>query len=334
MKTGVLLINLGTPDQPTTAAVRRYLREFLMDGRVIDLPWLARAVLVNAIIVPFRASKSARAYRTIWTDQGSPLLVNSKGLQNKLAHRLGEGYAVVLAMRYGSPNIALAMSQLQDCTKIIVIPVFPQYASAANGSAIQACLNLISRQWNVPSIQLIHQFYNNPGFIKAYAEVIARHRQSDDFLLMSYHGLPERHIHKSHCKAACDLQSACPVVSDNNAFCYRAHCYETSRLLANALHLSHDQYAVSFQSRLGKTPWIKPYTDELLQKLIDKGVRHLSVVCPAFVSDCLETLEEVGIRLREQWLSLGGERFTLIPCLNDEAQWVDALAGMVKSEEF
>ena len=330
MTIGVLLINLGTPVAPTTPAVRCYLREFLMDERVIDLPALVRTILVRGIIIPFRARKSAHAYQSIWTDEGSPLLVNSERLKHKLADRLGHHYCVALGMRYGYPDIDLAVTQLAHCDKLIVIPLFPQYSSAATGSAVQKTMKTLSCHWNIPDITMINQFYNHAGFIQAYADVIARHRQPDDFLLMSYHGLPERHIEKSQCRAKCDRQSACPVMSQDNNFCYRAQCYETSRLLASALQLSADQYAVSFQSRLGKTPWIKPYTDLVLPELFQKGIRHLSVVCPAFVADCLETLEEVGIRLREQWQALGGQRFTLIPCLNDEDSWVDCLVNICR----
>lgn len=330
MTTGILLINLGTPDAPTTPAVRRYLCEFLMDERVVDLPRIARTILVKGIIIPFRARNSAHAYQAIWTDQGSPLLLHSEALKAKLADRLSEQYCVALGMRYGAPAIELAVTQLAHCEKIIVIPLFPQYSSAATGSAMQRVMDVLSRYWNVPDITMINQFYNHAGFIHAYADIILTHKKPDDFLLMSYHGLPERHIQKSHCLAECHMQAACPRISEKNNFCYRAQCYETSRLLAQTLQLSADQYAVSFQSRLGKIPWIKPYTDLLLPELFQKGILNLSVVCPSFVADCSETLEEIGIRLRAQWQALGGQRFTLIPCLNDEGNWVNTLVVMIQ----
>lgn len=331
MTTGVLLINLGTPDAPAKKAVRSYLRQFLMDPRVIDLPKLVRAILVYGLIIPFRTKSSTHAYQSIWTAEGSPLLVYGEQLQARLAETLGEDFQVVLGMRYGNPSIPAAVARLKACKKIIVLPLFPQYASAANGSAIQCALEALKQSWNLPDIHVISQFYQDPGFIAAFSAQIAAHKQPDDFLLMSYHGLPERHLDKSQCQAACDRVSACPAVSKNNAFCYRAQCYATARLLADALQLSDKQYTVAFQSRLGKVPWIKPYTDEILSDLLTQGHKNLSVVCPAFVADCLETLEEIGMRLKAQWQSLGGERLTLVPCLNAEGAWVSALKTMVVS---
>ena len=329
MAAGILLLNLGTPDSPQTGAVRRYLREFLMDGRVIDLPLMVRAILVNGIIAPFRASRSAKAYRKVWTEQGSPLLVHSQQCQQKLQSHYGSKVKVVLGMRYGKPSIVSAVKQLAGCDHIIVLPLFPQYSSAATGSAMQRAMEELQKGWNIADITVINQFYDDVGFIGAYAKLIQQHKQADDFLLTSYHGLPERHLDKSDCRARCDRHAPCPVVGEKNAFCYRAQCYATSRALAQALQLNDDQYAVSFQSRLGKIPWIEPYTDEFIKTLRDKDIKNLCVVCPAFTADCLETIEEIGIELKEGWHALGGERFTLIPCLNADAQWVAALATMI-----
>jgi protoporphyrin/coproporphyrin ferrochelatase len=214
----------------------------------------------------------------------------------------------------------------------VVLPLFPHYASAATGSAMEAVLKPVSKQWNIPEIRVKRDFYDDPGFIAAYAEIIKATLQDKkvDLLLFSYHGLPERHINKSQCQATCDRLNACPEISDTNAYCYRAQCYATSRLLAEAIGLKANQYHVAFQSRLGHTPWIKPYTDLVLPKLIQQGIKNIAVVCPSFVADCLETLEEVDIRARAQWVALGGKAFTFVPCLNAAPTWVSALGEMVR----
>lgn len=326
-KKGILLINLGTPDNCDTKSVYRYLTEFLNDPRVIDLLFFIRWILVNLLIVPLRVRKSAHAYKKIWSAQGSPLLVNSQQIRAALAHELGADYQVELGMRYGNPSIKSALAKLHHCTEVKIIPLFPQYSSAATGSAVELVLKLIGKQWNIPAINVVRDFYNNPGFIAAYADVIQKTIQDKkiDKILFSYHGLPERHIHKSVCQATCDRVNACPSVSDDNQFCYRAQCYATSRLLAQALHLTDQQYAVCFQSRLGRTPWIKPYTDVVLPELIQQGVKNIAIVCPSFVADCLETLEEINIRAREQWQALGGGEFVFVPCINAHQEWVRGL---------
>ncbi len=335
MKTGILLLNLGTPDDTSVTAVRRYLREFLSDPRVIDIPKVARWILLNCIILPFRPKQSAKAYRQIWQAQGSPLLIYSQQLATAVRQALGDGYEVELGMRYGQPAIDGAVQRLlaQHCDQIMVLPLFPQYSSAATGSAIEKALEHIQQHWNIPSIRVRSDFYGDPLFIDAYAKVIAEHLPNDnEFVLFSYHGLPERHIDKSGCDRlqTCDRQGTCPAIGDNNRYCYRGQCYATSRQLAQALHLNDAQYDVAFQSRLGRTPWIKPYTDLLLPQLAEQGIKNLTVVCPSFVADCLETLEEVGMRAREQWLELGGQQFTLIPCLNAHPAWVKAVVNFVK----
>lgn len=329
-KTGILLINLGTPDDCHPRAVRRYLTQFLNDPRVIDIHPLLRRLLVNLIIIPLRYKKSAAAYQKIWQAEGSPLLIHGRALQKSLTDALGDHYRVSLGMRYGNPTIISAIQELEDCTEIIVIPLFPQYSSAATGSALEVAMRALSRQWNVPNIYLVKDFYKNNGFIEAYAEIIKTHLADKkiDLLLMSYHGLPERHIHKSLCFATCDRQQTCPSINKDSAFCYRGQCFETSRLIAEQLQLSPSQYRVVFQSRLGKTPWIKPYTDLVLPELMQQGIKNIAVVCPSFVADCLETLEEVNIRLRKQWQDLGGNEFHFIPCINQHPAWVNTLAQM------
>jgi ferrochelatase len=331
-KCGILLINLGTPDHCDPKSVRRYLKEFLNDPRVIDIPPLLRWLLVNVFIIPLRYKKSAAAYQLIWQEKGSPLLVHSQQLKNALAQTLGDQYQVELAMRYGQPRIEDAVERLAGCERVIVIPLFPQYASASTGSAIEKTLKLFSKQWNIPEIVVKKDFYNQSKFISSYAEVIQQHTKDHpiDLLLFSYHGLPERHIDKSQCKAPCARNIDCPRSHQDASFCYRAQCYETSLLIAKELGLASEQYCTSFQSRLGRTPWIKPYTDLLLPELRRKGVKNIAIACPSFVADCLETLEEINIRAREQWQQCGGENFIFIPCLNSHPMWVEALAEQVR----
>ncbi len=332
-KTGVLLINLGTPDNSDWISVYRYLTEFLNDPRVIDLATLPRLLLTNLFIVPFRCQKTTRAYQKITTSDGPPLRANSQKLRNALAAELGADYQIEIAMRYGSPTIQSALKKLQHCNQLIAIPLFPHYSSAATGSAIAKLLDELSHQWNLPEIKIYRDFYDNPGFIQAYATIIKKTiaDKKPDLLLLSYHGLPERHIDKSGCQAKCDRLHACPAITADNLYCYRAQCYATSHLLAAALELDTTQYQVAFQSRLGRTPWIKPYTDVVLTQLRQQGVKHIAVVCPSFVADCLETLEEINIRAREQWLACGGSEFTFIPCLNDHPLWVNALAKLISN---
>lgn len=332
-KKAVLLINLGTPDRCDAPSIRRYLRQFLNDKRVIDLPWYIRWPLVNLLIIPFRLKKTMHAYQQVWTATGSPLLTNSQRIQQALSTKLGSGYQVELAMRYGNPSIELALAKMQNCDEMMILPLFPQYSSAATGSAIEECLSHISQRWNIHELHIKRDFYCQPKFIRAYAEIIKQHliNKDIDLIIFSYHGLPDRHITKSDCNANCDRINACPVITDANRFCYRAQCYAASRLIAVELGLTAEQYRVSFQSRLGKTPWIKPYTDELLPALISKGIKNIAMVSPSFVADCLETLEEINIRTRQQWTALGGSDFIFIPCVNDHSVWIDALVEMVVS---
>ena len=237
-------------------------------------------------------------------------------------------------MRYGNPSIASALDKLKDCQKIIVIPLFPQYSSAATGSAVEALLAILGKRWNIPEISVKKDFYNHADFIRAYASLIQESLKDRkiDRLIFSYHGLPERHITKSECRSHCTRSESCPRPDQSNAYCYRAQCFETARLIAKELNLRPTDYTVAFQSRLGKTPWIQPYIDLLLPELRQKKVENIAIVCPSFVSDCLETLEEINIRARAQWLSLGGNEFIFIPCLNTHSIWVDGLVNMIKAQ--
>jgi len=333
-KTGVLLINLGTPSRSSAWAVYRYLASFLYDNHVINIPWLARFLLIHGMIIPARLKKTTAAYRKIWSPEGPPLLLHTENLKKALSKRLGEPFQVEIAMRYGKPAIDVVLQKMQHCEQIIVVPLFPQYAFATTGSALHACLQKISQQTTMPNITAIASFYDHPGFIAAYAKRIQEtiNTRKIDLLLFSYHGLPEKHITQSGCTASCDHQKACPKIDITNHYCYRAQCYTTSRLLASALALNPDQYAVAFQSRLGRLPWIKPYIDQWLPSLRQKNIKNIAIACPSFVTDCLETLEEINIRLRTQWQRLGGNEFIFIPSLNDDATWVEALANICEKQ--
>lgn len=329
MKKGLLLINLGTPNSTNRRDIKRYLREFLTDKRVIDLPALVRYFLVYGLIVPFRSKNTAHAYQSIWTSRGSPLMVYSQDLAMSIQQRLEEHYQVALGMRYGAPSIEQALDELKTCDEITILPLYPQYSSAATGSSIEEVMRILSQREVIPSLRVLRDFYHHTAYIASQSEVIQSHLKKESHLLFSYHGIPERHIIKTGCDTVC--LKDCPFVSLKNQACYRAQCFETSRLLAKELKLQAHQYTTAFQSRLGKTPWIKPYTDEVLSELIERGTQRLAVVCPSFTVDCLETLEEIGMRLKERWIDLGGKEFTLIPCLNTRESWVEAVAQLIKS---
>jgi protoporphyrin/coproporphyrin ferrochelatase len=331
---GVLLANLGSPDAPRTPEVRRYLREFLSDPRVIDIPAVPRWLLLNLFILPFRPRKSAEAYRKIWMEDGSPLLVHGNALRAELEARLDR--PVALGMRYGKPSIADAMRVLKTrgVDRIAVLPLYPQVASASSGTVLEKVFIEAGREWNVPDLVTVPAFFDDPGFIAAW-EVVGRpvlERVNPDHVLFSFHGLPERQVRKadpsgSHCLARVTCCDGLGVVNRN---CYRAQCFATARAMALALKLPAGGYTVAFQSRLGRDPWIKPYTDHLLREFPDKGVKRLVVFCPAFVADCLETLEEIGLRGRDTFLAAGGDTFAMAPSLNATPRWVETVADLVR----
>ncbi len=329
MKHGLLLINLGTPDNPSPAAVKRYLSEFLADVRVVSLPSPLRYLLLYCFILPFRSRRSAHAYRTIWTLEGSPLLYHSHQLVDKLQERLGIQCKVVLGMRYGKPSLQEALLQLQECEAITILPLYPQYSSAASGSSIEKALKLLTAREVLPSMRIIRDFHIHPRFIDAQAELIRSYISSHDYILFSYHGLPESHLHKSGCNPVC--LGHCPSTLSIDKGCYRAQCLQTTSLIAKALGLASTQHGTAFQSKLGKAPWIKPYTDVLLTDLMAQGIKRIAIVCPSFVADCLETLEEIGIRMKARWMAMGGEQLTLIPCLNDRESWLTAIIAITNS---
>jgi len=330
----VLLINLGTPQSAEVPAVRAFLKEFLDDSHVIALPRVIRKLLLHFFILPFRPKQSAKAYAAIWDEEkGSPLLTHSMNLAKDLQQQLGQDYLVTLGMRYQKPSIQAALEVIlqSDCKKLIVLPLFPQYSNAANGSAIdklKECLKPVSQ---LPELRIFREFYQIPAYIAAQASLIKSSLTHQDGILFSYHSLPVSHIKKtaSHCAAHCFANQPCNAIKLTNQKCYRAQCYETSRLLAEYLDLQH--YEVAFQSRLGRTVWIGPDVKTTMQKMRAQGIKNLLVACPSFVADCLETLEEIGIQGKRQWQALGGEEFTLVPCMNADPVWVKAAAEMIQS---
>ncbi|MBT2560450.1 ferrochelatase [Pedobacter sp. ISL-68] len=334
-KKGILLVNLGTPDSPATADVKKYLDQFLMDERVIDIPKLNRTLLVKGIIVPFRSPKTAKLYKEIWNENGSPLLYYSRLQAKMLQERLGDDYQVELAMRYQSPSVASALANLKAglVESIQVIPMFPQYASASTGSVMQLVMELVSKWPTVPPISFVNSFHDNELMIKVFAENAKKHHvESYDHVLFSFHGLPERQLLKCDHTGSYCLKSAdcCQTLNDTNKFCYSAQGHDTARLIAKELNLSKDQYTVCFQSRLGKEPWVQPYTTDVLKKLAGEGKKRLLVFSPAFVADCLETLYEITVEYHEEFKALGGEHVQLVESLNDSPVFIEALAGMVK----
>jgi len=335
-RTGVLLLNLGTPDSPARRDVRRYLREFLSDPRVIDIPAIPRWMLVNLVIAPFRPRTASAAYRAIWGPDGSPLLAHGRALRDEVAKALGDDFVVALGMRYGAPSIASALEQVAgaDVDQILALPLFPQWAESSTGSAVAKLDEEADALPHAPPVEALPAFFDDPGFIESFAAVArpALDEARPDYVLFSYHGLPERQIRAAdpthgHCLSSA---SCCESPGPALARCYRAQCFATTRALAGALDLAADGHSTAFQSRLGRTPWIRPYTDHVLPELAEAGVRRLAVMCPSFVADCLETLEEIGIRAREQWEGLGGESLTLVPSLNAHPRWVEAVAAMVR----
>lgn len=337
MKTGILLVNLGTPDSFKTPDVRRYLREFLMDGRVIDVPYILRFLLVNGIIAPLRAPKSAAVYQKVWLKEGSPLKVYGMELARKLQDVLGERYIVKLGMRYQHPSMEKALNDLrrEQVSSIRIIPLFPQYASATNGSVVEEFGN-ISRKWQtIPGFSISGPFYQEDYFLNPIAAMLKNALASENYdqVLFTYHGLPERHIRKGDAAGCCLKNDCCGSIRENNFLCYRAQCFETSRLLAARTGLRPEQYTTAFQSRLGKDPWIKPYTDELIRTWPAKGWKKVLALSPSFVADCLETTEEIGEEYREVFMHAGGEKWDLLPCLNASDDWVAGLAARIKKGE-
>ncbi|MEE4362212.1 MAG: ferrochelatase [Pseudomonadales bacterium] len=324
----VLLVNLGSPDSPTEPDVRRYLEEFLMDPRVVDLPWPIRRFIVSAFILPTRPKRSAEAYASIWSDGGSPLKVTTRELAEALDARLE--MPVTWAMRYGTPSIEDRILELarMGITTLRYVPLYPHWAMSTTETSIVEAERVIATHGLEMTLEVQPPFYDDPDYIAELAATAREQLEPDDHLLFSYHGLPERQVRKcdptgEHCLKRPDC---CQIDSPAHATCYRHQVYVTSELIAAALGLSETQWEVAFQSRVGRAKWIEPYTDKVLEHMPERGIKKVAVMCPAFVADNLETLEEIGIEGRESFLEAGGERYKLIPCLNARPGWVDLLA--------
>jgi protoporphyrin/coproporphyrin ferrochelatase len=319
-KTGVLLIQLGTPDSPSVSDVRRYLFEFLNDPRVIDIPWLARKILVNLIIVPFRAPKSAKIYQELWTDKGSPLLIYSESVREKLDKELSEEFDVYLAMRYQNPSMDKVLEEMRkkNYKKLIIFPLFPQYASSSSGSAIDKAMEIIKKWWVIPEIKIISHFFEDNGYLNTIVERAKRYNINDyDHILFSYHGLPERQVDKVHLDGKpCSAHNCSEEINEENFYCYKAECYATTRSIALRLNIPKEKHTVCFQSRLDQK-WLTPFSDMVIKDLAKKGAKKLLVFSPAFVADCLETVVEIGSEYQQIFKENGGEKVQLVESLND-----------------
>jgi len=332
-KVAVLLINLGTPDSPSVPHVRSYLSQFLNDPRVIDIPWLPRKLLVNFIIVPFRAPKSAKVYQQLWTDKGSPLLFYSERARDLLQEALGDTHDVYLAMRYKNPSIPDVLERIRrkNYGRIVVLPMFPQYASATTGSAHDEVMRVVRKWWVIPEIKFINQYYDHPAFLDAF---VSRGRQHDlsqyEHILFSYHGLPERQVDKVHEGGSCADHNCESEINEANKFCYKATCYATTRLLAERLGIPPEKYTVCFQSRLDKE-WLTPFSDAVVEDCAKRGMKKILAFSPAFTADCLETIIEIGEEYQELFEHNGGEKVQLVESLNDHPLWVKCLKDLVLS---
>ena len=333
MKKGILLVNLGSPDSPEPKDVKKYLGEFLMDERVIDVPLWARTLLVKGIILKTRPKASAAAYKKIWWEEGSPLIVISERLQDKVQKQVD--VPVGLAMRYGSMSIEKGLQELvnKGVEEVLLIPLYPQFAMATTETIVVLAEDIQKEKFPNLKIESLPAFYNNPDYIEVLSNSIKKHLEGKPFdhLLFSYHGVPERHIRKSDVtKSHCKIDGSCCVTpSKAHEFCYRHQCYEVTRLVAEKLELTGGTFSTSFQSRLGFDPWLQPYTDRTIERLGKQGIKNMAIVTPAFVSDCLETLEEIAMEGQEIFHEMGGKEFTTVPCLNDDDAWASLLSKWI-----
>lgn len=338
-KRGILLVNLGTPDSYAPSDVYRYLKEFLNDKRVIDLSWFGR-LFVQALVVPLRYRKSAKLYRRLWTEKGSPLLVHGREVAEKLQQALGSSFEVVLAMRYQNPSIKKGLEELKSkkADEIIILPLFPQYASATTGSVHQKVMECIKDWLVIPKLTFIDHFCDHPLLIDAFMQRASQYEISAyDHILFSFHGLPERHIRKADRTGQCLTKDCCfgrcastaAKPSSSNLFCYKAQCFKTAKALAAKLGLAEQNYTICFQSRLGREPWLQPYTSNVLHSCAAKGNKKLLVFCPSFVCDCLETTCEISFEYAEEFQKLGGKELQLVEGLNSHPSWIEALRVLI-----
>lgn len=331
---GILLVNLGSPKSTNVEDVKEYLDEFLMDEKVIDYRWFFRSLLVQGIILRTRPAKSAEAYKTVWTEQGSPLIVITKQIQQKLQKVVD--VPVEIGMRYAEPSIETGIRRLteQGVTEIVLFPLYPQYAMSTTETVVDKAEEVRKKHFPEVKINYVQPFYNREIYIDCLAESIREKLpETYDALQFSYHGVPERHIYKTDPTKTCNLNDCCSRPENpSHQFCYRHQCFKTTELVIEKLNIPREKTIVSFQSRLGKDKWMEPYTDETLEALPKKGVKNLAIVCPAFVSDCLETLEEISVEGRDEFLHAGGEKFNYIPCLNDEDRWIDVVKTLCEEK--
>lgn len=334
-KQGVLLVNLGSPDSTSVPDVRKYLRQFLMDKHVLDSPWPVRWFVVNCLILPKRPAESAEAYSAIWTDEGSPLIVTSRGQQRLLAEKTG--WTVELAMRYQNPSIPDAVRKLADqgIEELVVVPLYPHFAMSSYESSQVEVERTVARIAPGMACRFVPPFYDRGDYLDALAASAKPQLEGGyDHVLFSFHGLPERHLRVSDPSGAHDgfdytrCDGECPTLET----CYKGQCHRTVDEFVERVGIPAEKHSTSFQSRLGREPWLRPYTDEVVKELPSRGVKKLLVLCPAFVTDCLETLEEIGIRAQEDFVAAGGEELTLVPCLNEHPAWIAALENMVREE--
>lgn len=324
--TGVLLANLGTPLSCTPTDVRHYLTEFLTDSRVIDLPYFWRQLLVRGWIVPRRYRTSAKLYQQIWTSEGSPLLVHGKNVKKHLQDRLGPTFLVALGMRYQFPSLQEALQQLSSCQQLVILPLFPQYASSTTGSLLQRTMELLQAKEVIPTTKWIQSYPTQPHMIAAFAARITPLLSKGERLLFSFHGLPEQQLQKS---CPCFRSDGICCVSTPSSSCYRAHCIQTATAIADTMGLPSHFYEIAFQSRLGRATWLQPYTSDRIEILAKQGIRNLIISCPSFVSDCLETTSEIGGEYAHLFQKNGGESLLLVESLNDHPLWIEALAQLV-----
>lgn len=333
-KKGVLLVNLGTPDAPTRGAVYRYLKQFLLDRRVIDYPWLARNILVRGIIAPLRSGKSAKLYQQLWTENGSPLKYYGEVLTAGVQERLGDEFVVTLGMRYQNPSIESAIDYLlkEQVSELIVLPLFPQYAGATTGSVHEEVMRILRKKEAIPNVKMVNSYYDEPAMIKIFADnARAFDLDSYDHIMFSYHGLPQRQLRRADdCNHCLKTDDCCSTISKINQFCYSAQCHATTRAIAAELGLSEEQYTTTFQSRLGPEAWVQPYTSEVLEEQAKQGAKRILVFSPAFVADCLETIIEISDEYQEEFEEMGGEKVDLVPSLNDNPRWIDTVTDLVR----
>ncbi len=332
-KKGILLINLGTPDDPSRGAVYRYLKEFLLDYRVIDLNAVRRNLLVRGFIAPFRSKSASELYQELWTEEGSPLKVYGFQLKELLQAEMGADYQVELAMRYQNPSIESVLQKMlaDHVSELVIVPLFPHYASASTGSVYEEVMRILSKEQAIPKLSFVNAFYDHPDFIAAFVERAREHDiASYDHVVLSYHGLPVRQLIKAdrsnHCTKTKDC---CASLTDKNQHCYSAQCHATTRALVKALDLKEGGYTTCFQSRLGKEPWREPYTTDIIKERAKAGDKRLLFLCPAFIADCLETTIEVSVEYQELFEELGGDHVQLVESLNNHPTWVKALRNII-----